>query len=74
MYVIRVLGSTELWGSLPSNLSEHRLVKGAFLVWVPQCIHNYLCVDTCALSVYLVGKIVEYVEEHHEVTGNSKTI
>jgi len=43
-------------------------------VWVPQRIHDYLCVVTGAIAIYLVGKVVEYVEEHHKVTPDSKAI
>ena len=41
---------------------------------VSQCIYDHLCVDTCAIAIYLVGKVVEYVEEYHKVTGNPKMI
>lgn len=74
MCVICVMGSTELWGLLSSNFSEHRLFTRAFRVRISQCIDSYLCVDTCAFAVHFVGKIVEYIEEYHKVTGDPKAI
>jgi hypothetical protein len=59
---------------LPSNLAELRLAKRTLGMWVPQRIHNYLYECKCTLAIDLVGELVEYVKECHQVAGDTKTI
>jgi hypothetical protein len=41
---------------------------------VPQCIHNYFYECECTLAIDLVGELVEYVKECHQVASDTKTI
>jgi hypothetical protein len=45
-----------------------------FRMRVPQCIYSYLYMCKCTFAIDLVGGLVEYVKECHQVTSNTKTI
>jgi hypothetical protein len=60
--------------SLLSNLAELRLARRALGMGVPQCIYDYLYMCKCTVGIDLVGELVEYVKECHQVTSNTKTI
>ena len=41
---------------------------------VSQCIYDYLYMGKCTVAIDLVGELVEYIKECHQVTSNTKTI
>jgi len=41
---------------------------------VPQCIYDYLYECKCPFPIDLIGELVEYIEECHQVASDTKAI
>jgi hypothetical protein len=59
---------------LPCDLAKLGLALWALLVRITNSVHDHLRVDARAITVDLVGELVVYEEEDHEVTANTCAI